>query len=137
MPVPLLRFALLITLLTLLPLPVFGAAQIYYNGTGSGTTVTTLGTLGAAGNGLLQTGSTGTGSFLTSGGALGSGDGFLSLSSSSNNGARVSVPAASLANFNHTSWPIGGWFQRTSTSNNTDVVFHLGTGDTLGAENEL
>lgn len=112
------------------------ATLIYYDGSGSGTSVTNLGTLGAAGNGTIQTAGTGTVTFESTNGALGAADGYLSLSNSASNGARVSVPVGSLPNFNNDSWSMSGWFRRPTTTT-LDTIVHLGSGDGFGGENEF
>ena len=116
--------------------PSFGDTLIYYNGTGSGTTVTNLGSLGAAGNGTVQTAGSGTVGFVGTGGAFGSGDSFFNLANSASNGARIVVPINALPGLTSSSWSLTGWFKRTNNTTN-DTIFHIGTGDGFGTEEEL
>ena len=123
-------------LLAMTAVPSSGDTLIYYNGTGSGTTVTNLGTLGAAGNGTIMTAGTGAVEFIGSGGPFGAGDGFFNLTNSVNNGARIDVPVAGLPSLTNSSWSITGWFNRTNTSTH-DMIVHFGSGDGYGQEEEL
>src|SRR5687768_3388931 len=104
---------------------------LYYNGTGSGTTVTNLGTLGAAGNGTILTAGTGKVDFMGSGGPFGASDGFFNLTNSTNNGARIDIPMAGLPNLTSSSWSMTGWFKRTDNTTH-DMIVHLGSGDGYG-----
>lgn len=114
------------------------AALIYYDGTGSGSTVTNLGTLGTAGNGTIQTVGLGTVGFQTSGGPGGVSDPYLTFTNAANtSGGWVNVPTASLPSFQNTSWSVSGSFNRDATSANVDTVVHFGNGDYFGQENDL
>lgn len=116
--------------------PSFGGALIYYNGTGTGTTVTNFGSLGELGNGTIQTAGTGSVSFVNAGGPQGVEDTFFRLQNSSSNGARISVPVENLPSLTNHSWSISGWFNRESTTT-TDTILHFGMGDNFGTEEEL
>ncbi len=118
-------------------LPVSAATLVYYDGTNNGTSVTNLGTLGAAGNGTLTTAGTGSVTFQTTGGPTGVGDSFVSVASTASNGGWVTVPAANLNNFQNTSWSVTGAFNRTATTNSIDISLHFGGGDGSGGESEL